>query len=50
MNFDDPHFKSGFWRWFDNIPPSERKSLKNIMLIWQSYFSTINISVRVLIL
>ena len=28
MIFEDPHFKSEFWRWFDNISPAERKKFK----------------------
>ena len=45
MNFDDPHFKSEFWRWFDNISPAERKKFKEYpsdmaeLFFYNKYFS-----------
>ena len=45
MNFDDPHFKSEFWRWFDNISPAERKKFKEYpadmaeLYFYNKYFS-----------
>lgn len=45
MNFDDPHFKSEFWRWFDNISPAERKKFKECsadmaeLFFYNKYFS-----------
>jgi hypothetical protein len=45
MNFDDPHFKSEFWRWFDNITPAERKKFKEYsadmaeLYFYNKYFS-----------
>jgi hypothetical protein len=45
MNFDDPLFKSEFWRWFDNISPAERKKFKEYpadmaeIFFYNKYFS-----------
>jgi len=45
MNLDDPHFKSEFWHWFDNITPAERKKFKEYkadmaeLFFYNKYFS-----------